>query len=239
MSKERIDKIIASIGTLSRKDVGKLIKEARVCVNDKIVKSVSDKIDTDIDKIFIGGEELIIKKNIYIMLNKPKGVVSASAGKGEKTVVDLVPDSLKRDGLFPAGRLDKDTTGFVLITDDGNFAHNILSPKKHINKTYIAKLKNPIDDVDIKTLENGLELKDGTVFLPSLIKIIENSENPIVQIVICEGKYHQIKRMFLAVNNEVIDLNRIKMGELSLDDDLKQGECREITQNELNLIRKK
>ncbi|MEG2719977.1 MAG: 16S rRNA pseudouridine(516) synthase, partial [Oscillospiraceae bacterium] len=104
---------------------------------------------------------------------------------------------------------------------------------------YIAKLKNPIDDVDIKTLENGLELKDGTVFLPSLIKIIENSENPIVQIVICEGKYHQIKRMFLAVNNEVIDLNRIKMGELSLDDDLKQGECREITQNELNLIRKK
>ncbi|MEG2395490.1 MAG: pseudouridine synthase [Oscillospiraceae bacterium] len=239
MSKERIDKIIASIGTLSRKDVGKLIKEARVCVNDKIVKSVSDKIDTDIDRIFIGGEELIIKKNIYIMLNKPKGVVSASAGKGEKTVVDLVPDSLKRDGLFPAGRLDKDTTGFVLITDDGNFAHNILSPKKHINKTYIAKLKNPIDDVDIKTLENGLELKDGTVFLPSLIKIIENSENPIVQIVICEGKYHQIKRMFLAVNNEVIDLNRIKMGELSLDDDLKQGECREITQNELNLIRKK
>ncbi|MEG1845508.1 MAG: pseudouridine synthase [Oscillospiraceae bacterium] len=239
MPKERIDKIIASIGTLSRKDVGKLIKEARVCVNDKIIKSVSDKIDTDIDRIFIGGEELIIKKNIYIMLNKPKGVVSASAGKGEKTVVDLVPDSLKRDGLFPAGRLDKDTTGFVLITDDGNFAHNILSPKKHINKTYIAKLKNPIDDVDIKTLENGLELKDGTVFLPSLIKIIENSENPIVQIVICEGKYHQIKRMFLAVNNEVIDLNRIKMGELSLDDDLKQGECREITQNELNLIRKK
>ncbi|MEG1835219.1 MAG: pseudouridine synthase [Oscillospiraceae bacterium] len=239
MPKERIDKIIASIGTLSRKDVGKLIKEARVCVNDKIVKSVSDKIDTDIDRIFISGEELIIKKNIYIMLNKPKGVVSASAGKGEKTVVDLVPDRLKRDGLFPAGRLDKDTTGFVLITDDGNFAHNILSPKKHINKTYIAKLKNPIDDVDIKTLENGLELKDGTVFLPSLIKIIENSENPIVQVVICEGKYHQIKRMFLAVNNEVIDLNRIKMGELSLDDDLKQGECREITQNELDLIRKK
>ncbi|MEG2079941.1 MAG: pseudouridine synthase [Oscillospiraceae bacterium] len=239
MPKERIDKIIASIGTLSRKDVGKLIKEARVCVNDKIVKSVSDKIDTDIDRIFISGEELIIKKNIYIMLNKPKGVVSASAGKGEKTVVDLVPDRLKRDGLFPAGRLDKDTTGFVLITDDGNFAHNILSPKKHINKTYIAKLKNPIDDVDIKTLENGLELKDGTVFLPSLIKIIENSENPIVQVVICEGKYHQIKRMFLAVNNEVIDLNRIKMGELSLDDNLKQGECREITQNELNLIRKK
>ena len=152
------------------------------------------------------------------MLNKPKGVVSASDGKGERTVCDLVPEELMRRGLFPAGRLDKDTTGFVLITDDGEFAHRILSPKNHIDKTYVVSLR------------------DGTAFLPSKIKILSDKES---EITICEGKYHQIKRMFCAVGNEVTNLRRIKMGRLFLDERLRDGECREITADELKMISEK
>ena len=152
MKKERIDKLIAGSGKLSRKDVAGLIFHGNVTLNGRTVKSGSEKADADSDEIKVCGEIFTIKKHIYIMLNKPKGVVSASDGKGERTVCDLVPEELMRRGLFPAGRLDKDTTGFVLITDDGEFAHRILSPKNHIDKTYVVSLRDNIEEEAVSLL---------------------------------------------------------------------------------------
>lgn len=236
MSMERLDKLVSSNGTLSRKEAAKLISSGLVLVNGQKVKSASQKANPDNDEIIVSGERLDFKKHIYLILNKPKGVVSATEGKSDKTVVDLVPACFKRNGLFPAGRLDKDTTGFVLITDDGDFAHRILSPKNHIEKTYFVTLRDALSQDAIDIIEGGLELHDGTKFLPS--KIAEVNQNSC-EITIYEGKYHQIKRMFKAAGNEVTDLKRIKMGNMPLDESLKEGEMRELTKYELSLIEQK
>ncbi len=230
---ERLDKILASQGTMSRKEVKDMIKKGRVVLNGTVVKDSAVKIDENSDTVSVDGVEIMLKKHIYIMLNKPQGVVSASESDTDKTVVDLVPDELFRKGLFPAGRLDKDTTGFVLITDDGDFAHKILSPKNHIFKTYIARLEHNLSVDDIKSLENGITLGDGTELKGSRVEVIEGSDKPLVRIMICEGKYHQVKRMFAATGNKVLSLHREKMGELYLDESLNPGECREITPEEL------
>lgn len=232
---ERLDKILASQGASSRKDVKEMIKSGRVSVNGKTVRDSSVKISEN-DTVSLDGKELILKKYIYLMLNKPAGVVSASDSKSEKTVVDLVPPELFRSGLFPAGRLDKDTVGFVLITDDGDFAHRILSPKNHIVKTYEARLARPLSKEQLELIQNGIVLSDGTTCLESRVKILENGDNPLVNIQICEGKYHQIKRMFAAAGNKVISLKRTKMGNLPLDETLKPGKCREITSDELSKV---
>lgn len=229
----RLDKLISSGGKYSRSDVKKLIKHGLVVVDGKVAKTSDEKVDPDSAEVLINGEVFIYKPFIYIMLNKPQGVVSATDDKVHKTVLDLVPPELKRPGLFPAGRLDADTTGFVLITDDGDFAHRILSPKNHVEKTYEAELKEPITKEDIEKLEQGITLKDGFTCLPA--KIIPISEK-FVRIIICEGKYHQIKRMFGATNNKVLSLKRVQIGGLPLDIDLKPGFCREITQEELREI---
>lgn len=233
---ERLDKILASQGTLSRKEVKEIIKKGRITLNGKVVKDSAVKIDENKDTVTLDGELLQLKKHIYIMLNKPQGIISASDSDTDETVVDLVPEELYRKGLFPAGRLDKDTTGFVLITDDGDFAHKILSPKNHIFKTYIAELQYSLSHEDMKALENGITLGDGTVLKESKVQVIEETDKPMVRIRICEGKYHQVKRMFAATGNKVLSLHREKMGELYLDEDLKPGECREITPDELQKI---
>ena len=235
---ERLDKILASQGTLSRRDVKEIIKKGRVIINGKVVKDSAVKVDLNIDEVRIDGEIVTLKKHIYIMMNKPQGVISASDSENDETVVDLVPEELFRKGLFPAGRLDKDTTGFVLITDDGDFAHKILSPKNHIFKTYLARLEHQLSDDNIKMLENGITLADGTTLKEAKVEIVEHSENPLVKIMICEGKYHQVKRMFAAAGNKVIALHRSKMGNLDLDENLMPGECREITPDELFKIQK-
>ena len=159
---ERLDKILASQGTLSRRDVKEIIKKGRVTLNGAVVGDSAVKVDLNTDTVAIDGEKITLKKHIYIMMNKPQGVISASDSEDDETVVDLVPDELFRKGLFPAGRLDKDTTGFVLITDDGDFAHKILSPKNHIFKTYLARLQHELTQNDIETLEKGITLADGT-----------------------------------------------------------------------------
>ncbi len=236
---ERLDKILASQGTLSRKEVKEIIKKGRITLNGTVVKDSSVKIDENKDIVTLDGEMLQLKKHIYIMLNKPQGIISASDSETDKTVVDLVPDELFRKGLFPAGRLDKDTTGFVLITDDGDFAHRILSPKNHIFKTYIAELEHSLSQENIKSLENGITLGDGTELKESKVEVIEDTDKPLVRIMICEGKYHQVKRMFAATGNKVLSLHREKMGKLNLDNGLKPGECREITPEELEKITSK
>lgn len=236
---ERLDKILASQGTLSRRDVKEIVKKGRISINGIVTKKSDVKIDIGKDIVTLDGELLSLKKHIYIMLNKPQGVVSASESDTDKTVVNLVPDELFRKGLFPAGRLDKDTTGFVLITDDGDFAHEILSPKNHIFKTYLATLEHSLTQSDIEMLENGITLADGTTLKEAKVEVLEDGEHPLVQIMICEGKYHQVKRMFAAAGNKVIALHRSKMGNLELDSALNPGECREITPNELNLLKKR
>lgn len=237
VSQERIDKLITSQGTLTRSQVKKLIKSGLVRVNGETVKKAEEKYETENINIEVCKAPLEFRENIYIMLNKPKGVVSASSDKKQKTVIGLVPDELMRNGLFPAGRLDADTTGFVLITDDGDFAHKILSPKNHIEKTYLATLSNPIKKEEIISLENGIELSDGTLCMRAKLEVIQEGPKTIVEIKICEGKYHQIKRMFAAVGNKVIELERTAIGNLTLDDNLLPGECREIKKEELKLIK--
>lgn len=232
---ERLDKILAMQSSASRKDVKEMIKKGRVSVNGKIVKDSSVKI-SETDAVSLDGTTLSLKKHVYLMLNKPAGVVSASDSETDTTVVDLVPDELYRDGLFPAGRLDKDTVGFVLITDDGDFAHRILSPKNHIVKTYEARLAEPLSEENKKLIQNGITLSDGTTLKESKVQILEDSETPLVKIQICEGKYHQIKRMFAATGNKVVYLKRTAMGDLPLDSGLLEGKCREITAQELDLI---
>ncbi len=238
MKKERLDKLIASQGLLSRNDVKNMVKRGEVTVNGVVVKDSSVKVSYE-DDIKINGKALLQTEYIYIMLNKPKGVVSASEDKRDKTVVDILPDELKRKNLFPAGRLDKDTTGFSLITDDGDFAHRILSPSKHVDKTYIAEISDKIDfEKAKKAFADGVVLGDGTVLLSAQLELLENGDKQVFKVVIKEGKYHQIKRMFASLGTTVTELKRVAIGGLALDSDLQQGEARIITEAELKLIEK-
>lgn len=237
MARERLDKLISSQSMMTRSEASKLIKSGAVTVNGTVVKNTSFKADTDSDEIMLSGKRFIYKKHIYIMLNKPDGIVSASRDTKEKTVIDLIPDELKRPDLFPAGRLDKDTTGFVLITDDGDFAHSILSPKNHIDKTYLAETDCIINENYLQAMRSGMMLGDEQL-LEAEIDMFEDKEKPIYKIVLREGKYHQIKRMIASTNASLLSLKRIKMGSLDLDKSLAPGECREITNDELELIKK-
>ncbi len=235
MSKERLDKIISSQSMMTRSEAHKLIRAGAVAVNGITVKNTSAKIDTDSDIITVNSEPFRYRKFIYIMMNKPDGIVSASRDPKEKTVIDIIPDELKRPDLFPAGRLDKDTTGFVLITDDGEFAHNILSPRHHIDKTYLAETDCIIYDEHIEKMRNGMMLGDEQL-LEAEIDLVEDSPCVVYRIVLREGKYHQIKRMIASTNAKLLSLKRIAMGRLSLDENLAPGECREITAEELKMI---
>ena len=231
---DRIDKIIASQGQYSRSEVKKLVKDGRVTLDGKVVKSSDVKADPNTDNIAIDGKSIGYKKHLYIMLNKPQGVVSATEDTDHTTVIDLVPKEMKRDGLFPAGRLDGDTVGFVLITDDGDFAHKILSPKNHIMKTYHATLQRPVTQEDIDAFKNGIELKDGTLCLEAQVRPLESDE-PMAEIKICEGKYHQVRRMMASRAMPVTYLERRQEGGLTLAD-LPRGQTRELTEDEITQL---
>jgi 16S rRNA pseudouridine516 synthase len=233
---QRLDKLISSQGEYTRTQVQKLIKDGAVKVDGVIIRDRGFHIDDEKSCVTVNNEPFSVQKYVYIMLDKPKGVVSASRSGNEKTVIDLVPPEMKRRNLFPAGRLDMTTTGFVLITDDGDFAHRILSPKNHIEKTYEARLAEPITDENLKKIADGITLKDSTECQPAKLKRLENGENPLIEVKICEGKYHQIKRMFAAAGNGVIELRRTYMGKLKLDEGLGEGNCRFLSENEVDLI---
>ncbi len=232
---ERLDKILSRQLNIARSEAKTLIKKGSVTVNGALAAS-GDKKCSETDAISVNGKALKAEKYVYIMMNKPKGVVSATEDKSEKTVIDLLPDNMKRRGLFPAGRLDKDTTGFMLITDDGEFAHNILSPRHHVDKTYIAKLDKPFSDEVKADFESGMNLGEEKL-LPAELKAICN-DNTKAEIILREGIYHQIKRMFKKHGITVLELKRIALGELHLDKNLKDGECRYLTNEDLTKITK-
>ena len=229
----RLDRSIASQGAYTRSELRKLIRAGRVTVDGAPVRDPGAAVDPENNVLAVDGKALNYREHLYLMLNKPKGVISATEDRSAKTVLDLVPPELFRKGLFPAGRLDGETTGFVLLTDDGEFAHRILSPGNHIMKTYIATLRDVPPDSQLQPLRDGIELRDGSHCLPAEVRILGDRT---VEIKICEGKYHQIKRMFAAAGNRVLELERTAMGGLPLDPDLEPGKCRELTAEELDRI---
>lgn len=229
----RLDKILSTQLNISRTDAKQMIKKGRVSVNGIPAKSGDVKV-ADADIVAVDGNEISYSRFVYIMMNKPKGVISASDGKGEKTVVDLVPSDMQRRGLFPAGRLDKDTTGFVLLTDDGEFAHSILAPSRHIDKTYVVTLDKPVTPEAVADFRSGMEL-NGERLMQADAEII-SEDATVCRVVLRQGLYHQIKRMFKKHGLTVLELKRVKMGNLSLDDSLLPGECRYLSQKELDLI---
>lgn len=232
MAMERIDKIIASQGLYSRSDVKYLVSRKRVAVDGKAVTTSSQKADAEKNVITIDGKPLTVKKQLYLMLHKPKGYVSATEDKKQQTVLALVPPEFKGRDLFPAGRLDKDTTGLMIITDDGVLAHNILSPRKHVQKVYGVELDIPVTEEMQKGFAAGVELNDG---LCKAAKLVITGEKT-AEVTLSEGRYHQIKRMFGCYGAKVVELHRIAMGDLYLPDDLAEGDCRELTEEELKKL---
>lgn len=232
---ERLDKILARELNITRTQAKALIRQKRITINAQTAKSADTKCGEN-DSIAVDGKAIECSRHIYIMMNKPKGVISASDGKGEQTVVDILPDELKRKKLFPAGRLDKDTTGFILITDDGEFAHDILSPKKHIDKTYIATLDKPFDEAVKKDFESGMMLDKK--LLAAQITAVDGDYRR-AQVVLRQGLYHQIKRMFKKHGITVTELERTAMGALRLDSSLAYGQCRLLNADELKRIKTK
>lgn len=236
MARMRLDRFFSSQELLSRKDVKVAVRTGSIQVNGIPAVSAEQQIDPDHDSIGLHGKLIQYKPYLYLMLNKPPGVVSSTDDKRNPTVLDLVPRELYRSGLFPAGRLDKDTVGFVLLTDDGDFAHRILAPRNHISKTYLAKLDAPLDGEGIVRLEQGVTLADGSICQPAKVRVVEEGPEPFAEVILCEGKYHQIKRMFGVLGIGVNWLKRTKMGALELDSDLPEGGCREILHNEVEKI---
>lgn len=225
----RLDKYISGQGVCPRSGVRKMAADGRILVNGAVVKKVSDQVDPERDTITVDGAEVCFRNHLYLMLNKPEGVVSATEDRTHKTVLDLVPEELRRPGLFPAGRLDADTTGFVLLTDDGLFAHRILSPRSHVRKTYAAELAWPVTAATVRMLREGIVLRDGMETLPAEV---EQTGECSLQIRIIEGKYHEVKRMCAAAGNRVTSLKRTAIGGLKLDPLLPAGACRELTREE-------
>ncbi len=234
----RLDKFISDQKNLPRKDCRKLIWSGAVTVDGAIERAIDRKIDPEKNGISLKGEDISYKKFVYIMLNKPKGVLSAASDKSRETVIDLVPDGLKRKNLFPVGRLDKDTTGLLIITDDGDFAHQVISPKSEIPKRYSVLLDGELPEDASDKFKKGVVLADGTKCLPA--ELYPSPENPnLCEVVIFEGKYHQIKRMFGVLDLGVEELKRLSIGELKLPQNLEVGSCLELDSTDLVKIHKK
>lgn len=232
----RLDRFLTGQNISSRKEAKELAKAGLITVNGAVTKDTSSSINPETDLITVRGIPVQYKEHLYIMLNKPRGVVCATEDKRHRTVLELLPESLQRRDLFPAGRLDIDTEGFVLITDDGEFAHKMLSPKQHVSKTYRAVLAHGITEEEITRFCSGVTLENGTPCLPAKLTVLEDGGKPLVEVILYEGKFHQVKRMFQAVGNRVEALSRVKIGDLPLDPDLPSGGAREILHKECLLI---
>lgn len=233
----RIDKLLANMGYGTRKEVKKLLKAGVVKVDGMMVKDAKTHVDPKKQIVTVWGEEVEYKPFIYLMMNKPKGVISATEDAVEETVVDLLEEEDRIFDPFPVGRLDKDTEGLLLLTNDGQLAHQLLSPKKHVPKTYEAIIDGEVTEDDVAAFRRGVVLDDGYETKPAELVIIRSGLRSDVQVTITEGKFHQIKRMFQAVGKRVVYLKRIQMGPISLDETLEPGEYRELTDEEIALLK--
>ena len=230
MAQERLDKLLSSTGRWSRKEVKELVRQGRVWADGRPAARPEEKYDQHTVRLRLDGEEVDCAPFVYLMLHKPAGLLTATEDKRQKTVLDLLPPELRRRGLFPVGRLDKDTTGLLLITDDGILAHELLSPKKHVDKVYLARVEGQVDNSDVAALAGGMVLGDGTKCLPAGLEPLEDGGRCLVTL--REGKYHQVKRMLAARGKPVLELKRLSMGALVLDEGLKPGEWRFLTTEE-------
>ena len=232
MSSIRLDKYLSDMGVGSRRDVKSILKAGRVKVNGVTVTGPETKIDTESDEVELDSQRIGYEEYRYYMLNKPAGVISATKDKLSDTVIEILKAENTKD-LFPVGRLDKDSEGLLIISNDGKFAHNVLSPAKHVDKTYYVRLDKKPDDDEVSKIENGIDIGDDKPCLPSKVKVISDDE---AYITISEGRFHQVKRMFSAVGINVTYLKRISMGGLKLDESLAPGEYKKLSKEEINEV---
>ena len=229
---KRLDKLLSDAGVDGRRALKDLIKSGRVAVNGVTAKKADEKFDENTVTITVDGQEIDLHTLVYYMLYKPEGVVSATEDSQEKTVLDLLPENLQRKGLFPVGRLDKDTTGILLLTNDGDYAHKIISPKSHVDKRYRAVTDGITNESDVKAFREGIELRDGTKCLPAKLEI---TGTEVCYVTVVEGKYHQVKRMLASRLKPVQQLHRCSIGGLKLDENLAPGQYRALTAEEQKL----
>lgn len=234
MGLERLDKLLASTGRWSRKEVKEMIRQGRICVDGVPAARPEDKWDPAVCTVEVDGVIQSCGACVYLMLHKPAGLVSATQDAKQKTVLDLLPEHLRRRGLFPVGRLDKDTEGLLLLTDDGPLGHALLSPRSHVDKVYYARVDGVLDGADVSALAAGMVLGDGLHCLPAGLELLEGGR--ACRVTLREGKYHQVKRMLAARGKPVTYLKRLSMGPLELDGGLPPGAWRELTQAELRLL---
>ena len=229
----RLDKCLSDCGLGTRSEVKSLLKAKRITVNGKVVTNGKVQVNPETDEILFDGEKIQYEEFVYIMMNKPKGVVSATEDNLHKTVLDLIDPVYFKKGVFPVGRLDIDTHGLLLLTNDGELAHRLLSPKKHVTKIYQARVEGVMTAEDVTAFEKGIVLSDGTECMPARLDILSTTQDEsIVQIHLKEGKFHQVKRMVKACGKTVVDLERLTMGPLRLDKGLTLGESRPLTEEE-------
>lgn len=234
----RLDKYLADMGCGTRQEVKKFIRSGQVSVDGIVVKKPETKVEQTVQEVFLNGEKVGYESFEYYMLNKPAGVISAAEDQSCQTVVDLIKDKKRKD-LFPVGRLDKDTEGLLLITNDGALAHRLLSPKKHVDKCYFARICGKVTEEDVRSFEKGVNIgsqEQPEITMPGKLEIITSDDISKIRLTIQEGKFHQVKRMFQAVGKEVIYLKRLRMGTLILDENLGIGEYRPLTKEELEKL---
>ncbi|KGI85916.1 MULTISPECIES: pseudouridine synthase [unclassified Exiguobacterium] len=233
----RIDKLLANMGYGSRKDVKILLKQGAVRIDDQPVKDAKRQINLEAERVTVHGEVVEYKPFVYLMMNKPAGVISATEDKVESTVVDLIDPAYAHYDLFPVGRLDKDTTGLLLLTNDGAFNHALMSPRKHVDKVYIAEVDGEMTADDVRRFAEGVELEDGYTTKPARLELLSKSgRRSTIRLTLSEGKYHQVKRMVAAVGKHVERLERVQIGGLELDPTLEPGAYRELTETEVDLF---
>lgn len=237
---ERVDKILSHMGIGTRSEIKRLVKQGVVRLNGVVLKDSGVKVDPDTDRVEVNGQVVVYQEMVYLMLNKPQGVISATEDTKDRTVIDLLEKKYQTFDPFPVGRLDKDTEGLLLLTNDGKLAHNLLSPRKHVSKMYFAEVEGLVDETDVESFKQGVTLDDGYVTLPANLNIISVTSGTDtvqhlskIELTIMEGKFHQVKRMFQAVGKKVVYLKRMSMGSLQLDEYLALGSYRELTETEL------
>ncbi|HBE76681.1 MAG TPA: 16S rRNA pseudouridine(516) synthase [Firmicutes bacterium] len=235
----RLDRYLANMGCGSRSAVKKLLRAGQVTVNDQIIRDDGYRVAELQDKVTCWGEVIRYREFIYLMLNKPAGVISATDDDRERTVLDLLDPKYRNKGIFPVGRLDKDTEGLLVLTNNGELGHQLLTPRKHVPKYYLARVTGAVGPDDFAAFRDGVLLDDGYRTLPAELELLQSGELSEVRVIIHEGKFHQIKRMFQALDKKVVYLKRIAMGELCLDPALELGEYRELSDEEIAILMRK